>query len=105
MKWSVQLYVGGTVFKEEVQAVNRNDAIETAKARNPKARVIGANQDLSSLMLSNLMKRGSLNVFKIMDFFMMIHIKDTQESGKLKHQKANYNVLKYINKRIINGNR
>ena len=29
MKWSVQLYVGGTVFKEEVQAVNRNDAIET----------------------------------------------------------------------------
>ena len=37
MKWSVQLYVGGTVFKESVQAVNRNDAIETAKARNPKA--------------------------------------------------------------------
>ena len=47
MKWKVQLYVGGTVFKEDVQAVNRNDAIETAKARNPKARVIGTNPDLS----------------------------------------------------------
>ena len=48
MKWKVQLYVGGTVFKEDVQAVNRNDAIETAKARNPKARVIGANPNLTS---------------------------------------------------------
>ena len=47
MKLTVQLYVGGTVFKEDVQAVNRNDAIETAKARNPKARVIGANPDLT----------------------------------------------------------
>ena len=47
MKWKVQLYVGGTVFKESVQAINRNDAIETAKARNPKARVIGTNPDLS----------------------------------------------------------
>ena len=41
------MYVGGTVFYESVQAVNRNDAIETAKARNPKARVIGANPDLT----------------------------------------------------------
>ena len=48
MKWTVQLYVGGTVFKEDVQAVNRNDAIETANARNPKARVIGANPNLTS---------------------------------------------------------
>ena len=48
MKWTVQLYVGGTIFKEDVQAVNRNDAIETAKARNPKARVIGANPNLTS---------------------------------------------------------
>ena len=47
MKWNVQLYVGGTVFKESVQAVNRSDALETAKARNPKARVIGANPDLT----------------------------------------------------------
>ena len=37
MKWKVQLYVGGSTFYEEVHAVNRNDAIETAKARNPKA--------------------------------------------------------------------
>ena len=48
MKWNVQLYVGGTVFKESVQAVNRSDAIETAKARNPKARVVGANPNLKS---------------------------------------------------------
>ena len=48
MKWSVQLYVGGTVFYENVHAINRLDAIETAKARNPKARVISTNPDLSS---------------------------------------------------------
>ena len=46
MKWKVHLYVGGTTFYEEVQAVNRNDAIDTAKARNPKARVIGVNPTL-----------------------------------------------------------
>ena len=38
MKWKVHLYVGGTTFYEEVQAVNRNDAIDTAKARNPKGK-------------------------------------------------------------------
>ena len=46
MKWKVQLYVGGTTFYESVHAVNRNDAIETAKARNPKAKVIGVNPTL-----------------------------------------------------------
>ena len=48
MKWAVQLYVGGTVFYESVHAVNRIDAIETAKARNPKARVIGTNPVLNT---------------------------------------------------------
>ena len=48
MKWKVHLYVGGTTFYEEVQAINRNDAIETAKARNPKARIIGANPNMKS---------------------------------------------------------
>ena len=91
MKWKVQMYVGGQVFYENVHAVNRNDAIETAKARNPKARLIAANPDLSQWMLSNLIKRGSLNVFKTMDFFMMIHIKDTQEYGKLTPQMVNCN--------------
>jgi len=43
MKWKIDLYVGGKVFPEYVQAVNRSDAIETAKARNPKARVISTN--------------------------------------------------------------
>ena len=47
MKWNVQLYVGGQMFTENVHAINRSDAIETAKARNPKARVISTNPDLS----------------------------------------------------------
>ena len=34
------------VFIEEVYAVNRQDAVETAKARNPKARLIGVNPNL-----------------------------------------------------------
>ena len=46
MIWDVKLYVGGKVFEETVQAVNRNNAIDTAKARNPHARVIGVNPNL-----------------------------------------------------------
>ena len=43
MIFDVKLYVGGKLFTESVHAVNRNDAIDTAKARNPQARVIGVN--------------------------------------------------------------
>ena len=43
MIWEVILYVGGKVFTESVHAVNRQDALDTAKARNPKAKVIGVN--------------------------------------------------------------
>ena len=43
MKYEVKLYVGGRVFTEEVQAVNNQDAKETALARNPTAKVIGVN--------------------------------------------------------------
>ncbi len=43
MTWKVQLWVGGSTFVEVVQAGTRNDAIATAKARNPTAKVIGAN--------------------------------------------------------------
>jgi hypothetical protein len=43
MKYVVQLYVGGKVFNEEVQATNPKDARETALARNPKAKVVGVN--------------------------------------------------------------
>ena len=43
MKFDVKLFVGGKVFVESVHAVNRNDAIDTAKSRNPKAKVIGVN--------------------------------------------------------------
>ena len=43
MIWDVQLYVGGKVFIESVHAVNRDDALDTAKATNPKAKVVGVN--------------------------------------------------------------
>ena len=43
MKWEVKLYVGGTVFKEEVYASNYRDAKETATARNPRAKVLSVN--------------------------------------------------------------
>ena len=46
MIWDVKLYVGGKVFTESVHAVNREDALDTAKARNPKARVSGVNPTL-----------------------------------------------------------
>ena len=43
MKWEVKLYVAGKVFTEEVHARDYSDAKETALARTPKAKVIGAN--------------------------------------------------------------
>ena len=43
MIWDVKLYVGGRVFTEAVHAVNREDALQTAKARNPNAKVMGVN--------------------------------------------------------------
>lgn len=43
MKCEVQLYVAGTVFKEEVQAVNYQEARQVALARNPNARVVSVN--------------------------------------------------------------
>ena len=43
MKYEVQLYVGGKVFKEEVYANSPKDARETAKVRNPTARILGVN--------------------------------------------------------------
>jgi hypothetical protein len=43
MKYIVELYVGGKVFKEEVYATNPKDARETALARNPTAKVVGVN--------------------------------------------------------------
>ena len=49
MKWEVTLYVGGTVFKEEVRAVNRCKMQKTtALARNPTARLIGVNPIVGS---------------------------------------------------------
>jgi hypothetical protein len=43
MKYIVDLYISGKVFKEEVQARNPQDARVTALARNPTAKVVGVN--------------------------------------------------------------
>ena len=43
MKFEVKLYVCGKVFTESLEAVNNQDARETALARNPTAKVIGVN--------------------------------------------------------------
>tara|TARA_B100000700_G_C14538999_1_gene621101 strand:+ start:168 stop:308 length:141 start_codon:yes stop_codon:yes gene_type:complete len=40
MRCKVQLYVAGTVFNEEVVAVDYQEAREVALARNPNARVV-----------------------------------------------------------------
>ena len=50
MIWEVKLYVVGTIFIESVHAVNRQDALDTAKARNPKAKVIGVNPTLKNTL-------------------------------------------------------
>ena len=55
MKWEVKMYVGGTVFTESVHAVNREDAVDTAKNRNPHARIIG-------VKLMQTLKRYYINV-------------------------------------------
>ena len=47
MTWKVQLWKGGSTFDEVVQAGTRAEAIATARARNPFAKVIGANPVMS----------------------------------------------------------
>ena len=41
MKWDVKLFVAGTMFTEQVHAVNMSDARKTAVARNPTATIVG----------------------------------------------------------------
>ena len=43
MRCKVDLYVAGTVFKEEVQARNYDEARQVALARNPNAKVVSVN--------------------------------------------------------------
>lgn len=43
MKYIVELYVGGKVFKEEVYAINTTEARQVALARNPNAKIMGVN--------------------------------------------------------------
>ena len=40
MKWDVKLFVAGSMFIEQVHAVNMQDARQTALARNPTATVV-----------------------------------------------------------------
>tara|TARA_B100001996_G_scaffold3796_1_gene3250 strand:+ start:102 stop:242 length:141 start_codon:yes stop_codon:yes gene_type:complete len=40
MRCKVELYVAGTVFNEEVVAVNYEEARRVALARNPNAKVV-----------------------------------------------------------------
>ena len=40
MKWDVKLFVAGSMFVEQVNATNMQDARETALARNPTARIV-----------------------------------------------------------------
>ena len=48
MKWEVKMYVGGTVFTESVHAVNREDAVDTAKNRNCLLYTSPSPRDLST---------------------------------------------------------
>jgi len=43
MKCEVKLFVAGTVFTEQVNARNYDEARQVAVARNPNARVISVN--------------------------------------------------------------
>ena len=43
MRYKVQLYVGGTLFYEEVIARDYADARKSALARNPTATVVSVN--------------------------------------------------------------
>jgi hypothetical protein len=43
MKYIVDLYIGGKVFKEEVYANSPKDAKETAQTRNPTAKIVSVN--------------------------------------------------------------
>ena len=40
MKWDVKLFVAGTMFVEQVHAVNMQDARKTELARNPTATIV-----------------------------------------------------------------
>ena len=48
MLWEVKLYVAGKVFNEKVHAGDRNNAIDTAKARNPHAKIVRTNPIVGS---------------------------------------------------------
>ena len=89
MKFEVKLFVGGKVFNEEVQAVNRDNAIDTAKARNPHAKVIGVNPLVGKNQIMQIDTQGRIigSFLIVSAYFIVLHVSAT--IGALMHLIAN----------------
>ena len=89
MKFAVKLFVGGKVFNEEVQAVNRDNAIDTAKARNPHAKVIGVNPLVGKNQIMQIDTQGRIigSFLIVSAYFIVLHVSATV--GALMHLIAN----------------
>ena len=89
MLFAVKLYVGGKVFNEEVQAVNRDNAIDTAKARNPHAKVIGVNPLVGKNQIMQIDTTGRIigSFLIVSAYFIVLHVSAT--IGALMHLIAN----------------
>ena len=89
MLFAVKLYVGGRVFNEEVQAVNRDNAIDTAKARNPHAKVIGVNPLVGKNQIMQIDTTGRIigSFLIVSAYFIVLHVSAT--IGALMHLIAN----------------
>ena len=89
MKFEVKLFVGGKVFNEEVQAVNRDNAIDTAKARNPHAKVIGVNPLVGKNQIMQIDTQGRIigSFLIVSAYFIVLHVSATV--GALMHLIAN----------------
>ena len=85
MLFAVKLYVGGKVFNEEVQAVNRDNAIDTAKARNPHAKVIGVNPLVGKNQIMQIDTQGRIigSFLIVSAYFIVLHVSAT--IGALMH--------------------
>ena len=89
MLFAVKLFVGGKVFNEEVQAVNRDNAIDTAKARNPHAKVIGVNPLVGKNQIMQIDTQGRIigSFLIVSAYFIVLHVSAT--IGALMHLIAN----------------
>ena len=89
MLFAVKLFVGGKVFNEEVQAVNRDNAIDIAKARNPHAKVIGVNPLVGMNYIMQIDTTGRIigSFLIVSAYFIVLHVSAT--IGALMHLIAN----------------